>query len=139
MTIAFSMMAVQRIEPHRKMLARFHPRTRRPSRNINRKKTYRTPSRTHESSFISSPALISPLKKWLLEAVQKVPDARQAKLVPAKAGIQSHNERTSCTLNDEACPRGSGGMKPNAADGTFSTASYPNISSLAALFMACCS
>jgi hypothetical protein len=55
------------------------------------------------------------LKKWLLEAVQKVPeepayctklrreiggrlrpiygrDARQAKLVPAKAGIQFHNE-----------------------------------------------
>jgi hypothetical protein len=35
------------------------------------------------------------LKKWLLEAVQKVPelrDARQAKLVPAKAGIHSHNE-----------------------------------------------
>jgi hypothetical protein len=35
------------------------------------------------------------LKEWLLEAVQKVPevrDARQAKLVPAKAGIQSHNE-----------------------------------------------
>jgi hypothetical protein len=28
---------------------------------------------------------------WL-EAVQKVPDARQAKLVPSKAGIQSHNE-----------------------------------------------
>jgi len=30
-----------------------------------------------------------------LEAVQKVPelrDARQAKLVPAEAGIQSHNE-----------------------------------------------
>jgi hypothetical protein len=34
----------------------------------------------------------SPVKKWLLEAVQKVPDARQAKHVPAKAGIQSHNE-----------------------------------------------
>ncbi len=34
----------------------------------------------------------SPLKKWLLEAVQKVPDARQAKLVPAKAGIQVKNE-----------------------------------------------
>jgi hypothetical protein len=34
----------------------------------------------------------SPLNKWLLEAVQKVPDARQAKLVPAKAGIQSNTE-----------------------------------------------
>jgi hypothetical protein len=32
------------------------------------------------------------LRKWLLEAVEKVPDARQARLVPAKAGIQSHNE-----------------------------------------------
>jgi hypothetical protein len=32
------------------------------------------------------------LKKWLLEAVQKVPDARQAKPVPAKAGIQFNNE-----------------------------------------------
>jgi hypothetical protein len=32
------------------------------------------------------------LKKWLLEAVQKVPDARQAKLVPAKAGIQFNDE-----------------------------------------------
>jgi hypothetical protein len=34
-------------------------------------------------------------KKWLLEAVQKVPevrDARQAKLVPAQAGIQFNNE-----------------------------------------------
>jgi hypothetical protein len=32
------------------------------------------------------------LKKWLLEAVQKVPDARQAKPVPAKAGTQFNNE-----------------------------------------------
>jgi hypothetical protein len=29
---------------------------------------------------------------WLLEDVEKVPDAGQAKLAPAKAGIQSHNE-----------------------------------------------
>jgi hypothetical protein len=37
----------------------------------------------------------SPLKKWLLEAVEEVPevrDARQAKLVPAQAGIQFNNE-----------------------------------------------
>jgi hypothetical protein len=32
------------------------------------------------------------LLKNRLEAVEKVPGARQAKLVPAKAGIQSHNE-----------------------------------------------
>jgi hypothetical protein len=32
------------------------------------------------------------LKKWLLEAVQKVPDARQAKHAPAKAGVQFNNE-----------------------------------------------
>jgi hypothetical protein len=32
------------------------------------------------------------LKKWLLEAVQKVPDARQARLVPAKAGSQFNLE-----------------------------------------------
>jgi hypothetical protein len=31
------------------------------------------------------------LKKWL-EAVQKVPVARQAKPVPVKAGIQSNSE-----------------------------------------------
>jgi hypothetical protein len=36
--------------------------------------------------------LNSPLKKRLLEAVQRVPDARQAKLVPAKAGIQFNLE-----------------------------------------------
>jgi 1-acyl-sn-glycerol-3-phosphate acyltransferase len=39
------------------------------------------------------PVLSSPLKRWLLEAVQKVPDARQAK----SRGMR----RTSCTLNDE--------------------------------------
>jgi hypothetical protein len=33
----------------------------------------------------------SPLKKWL-DAVQKVPDARQAKLFLAKAGIRSNTE-----------------------------------------------
>jgi len=33
----------------------------------------------------------SPLKKWLLEAVQEVPDARLARPVPA-AGIQSNTE-----------------------------------------------
>jgi hypothetical protein len=33
----------------------------------------------------------SPLKEWL-EAVQEVPGARQVKLVPAKAGIQSNTE-----------------------------------------------
>jgi hypothetical protein len=32
------------------------------------------------------------LKKCLPEAVQKVPDARQVKLVPAKAGIHFNNE-----------------------------------------------
>jgi hypothetical protein len=32
------------------------------------------------------------LKKLLLEAVEKVTDARQAKLVPAKAGIHFNNE-----------------------------------------------
>jgi hypothetical protein len=32
------------------------------------------------------------LKKWLLEAVQKAPDAKQAKHVPAKAGVQSNTE-----------------------------------------------
>jgi hypothetical protein len=36
-----------------------------------------------------------------VEAVQKVPGARQAKLVPAKAGIQFNNEAYFCTLNDE--------------------------------------
>ena len=40
--------------------------------------------------------LDDPLKKWLLEAVREVPDARQAELVPAKAGIQ---------FNTEACVR----------------------------------
>jgi len=43
----------------------------------------------------------SPLKKWLSEAVQKVPDARQAKHAPAKAGVHVTMRRTSCTLNDE--------------------------------------
>jgi hypothetical protein len=57
----------------------------------------------------------SPLKERLLEAVQEVPDARQAKLAPAKAGVTRSEAYLLCVERR--------GMKPNAADGTFSTAS----------------
>jgi hypothetical protein len=64
------------------------------------------------------------LKKWLLEAVQRVPDGRQEKLVPTKAGIQSHNEAYFLRRSDEAirCATKLGdchaSLATSAADGT---------------------